>query len=631
MIAHEKNADKRKFSNTNCQPMVCILVDNMPKVRYIFGMRVIVLVALLLAVYSDNSFPDQAHKLERIVVTPSRLGANLAGDSRSIAVLDEAALTNSAYADIPDIIGNIGGIDIRRRSPQGVQADINIRGANFEENSVLIDGIKLNDPQTAHHNMDLPITLMDVDRIEILKGPASSIYGPNSFGGVINIITKRPEGRKVIVNSEGGSNDYFREAISVSCPVLTANNRFSIEESRSGGYRPETDFNIFSLSNATALDTLVGKYDFLFGYTKKDFGADSFYSNLYTNEEEHTDTRFFKIDGQMESKNLKITPRLFLRRHKDKFALDRNRPGWQTNYHTTYTYGGELNFIFENDFLDTSYGYELAQDTIDSTSLQTHSRTRDGMHFEVSPKLSDKLYLNALFRSDYFSGFGWEHSPSINASYRLFEDLILRALIGRAYRIPTFTDLYYNDPANKGSAALRPEYCWSYEAGADYRIALFSASATFFHRDSYDTIDWTRASSKDPWQASNIGTTGTNGLELSFKFDKIFFNYTVLDIYAKHDYLSKYALDYLKQHISAGAELEFLGFRNHWVLNYKKRIGDSGYIVVDTRISKDIVKVKGVSFEAFLDLSNLFNVDYSEQSDIPMPAREVRAGGRLEF
>ena len=602
--------------------------------------KIFLCTALFLILYVTAAFSEEVN--QRTILTPSRLDTSLTKTTRSITILDNDDFGNSAYTSLPDIIGNVGGVDIRRRGPDNIQADINIRGTNFEENTVLVDGIKVNDPQTGHFDMDLPLTIMDVNRIEILKGPASSVYGPNSFGGVINIITKKPDTPEVVIDSSGGSYDYFRNALSVSSPAGPLNNRFSIEDSHSSGYMPETWFDTLTLSDSAVLKTDMGRYDFLFGYLKKDFAADGFYSNLFNNEEEHTDTRFFKIDGMLEADNLKIAPKLFLRRHWDKFMLDENRPGWQTNYSTNYNYGGELNFVLENSLLDAAYGFELSQDTIDSTNMQSRSRTKGGIYVEISPHICERLNLNIGMREDYVSDFGWEYSPSASVNYRVIENITLRGGVSRAFRIPTFTDLYYNDSANIGDPDLRPETSWTYEIGADYRKKPIVCSATFFHRDSEDTIDWTRLSSSDPWRVSNIGSISTNGLELYGELlpksmdgenpiDKVSFGYTVLDSYRKHDYLSKYALDYLKQQISCGIDYNFIGFNNSWVLNYKKRVGDSGYVVVDTKLTRNIFKKSGVEFDAFLDVFNIFDTSYTEQSDIPMPGREIRSGARLRF
>jgi len=604
--------------------------------------RIVISFAVLLSACAAAASAAEPQRLDRIVVTPSRIQSISGQTGRSITVLESDAFKFSSYDAVQDKIGNVGGIDIRRRGPEGVQSDISIRGATFEQNSVLIDGIPVNDSQTGHHTMDLPMTALDAERVEILKGPASSLYGPNSFGGVINVMTKKPAGREIEIEADGGSFDYFLTAMSASTPLGPLKNRFSCSESRSSGYMPQTEFNIFSVSDSVTAETGFGAYDFFFGYLKKDFGADSFYSNLFPNEEEHTDTRFFKLGGEIEFGSLTVEPKLWLRRHWDKFMLDTNRPGWQTNYHTTYNYGGAVSFVYDDPFLDAAYGYELSADTIDSTNLQKHNRTRNSVYFEVSPHLLDGLYLNAGVRADGFSDFGWEFSPSASAAYTMFQYYTVRASVGRSYRIPTFTDLYYRDAANIGNADLAPESSWSYDAGLDYKRDSIDASATFFMRNAYDTIDWIRMSPRDPWRVSNIGAVDTTGFECSvaiepkkiigrIPLDKLFFNYTVLDSYRKHDYFSKYALDYLKQQISAGLEYTLLDFKNIWVLNYKKRIGDSGYIVVDTKLSKDVKFRGGVGFEAFLEITNLFDIEYSEQSDIPMPGRWIRAGAKYRF
>jgi iron complex outermembrane receptor protein len=202
---------------------------------------------------------------------------------------------------------------------------------------------------------------------------------------------------------------------------------------------------------------------------------------------------------------------------------------------------------------------------------------------------------------------------------------------GRSYRIPTFTDLYYADSGNAGNPSLRPESSWTYETGLKYSSKLFSVSGTYFNRQTRDTIDWTRATSRGRWRSTNIGSASTNGAEIALKASESFVSYTAIDTFAKHDYLSKYALDYLKQQLSCGTTLSIFGFRNSWVFNFKKRIGDSGYTTVDTKITKNIINKGALKMDAFFEITNIFDTDYSEQSDIQMPGRMIRSGGRLKF
>lgn len=579
--------------------------------------------------------------LDRIVVS-SRLDDAARVPARPVTVLSRAVFDAAALHAIPDVIADTAGVDIRRRGAGGVQADLAIRGTTFEQNALFLNGIPLNDPQTGHFLFDVPVTSLDIDAAEIFRGPASSVYGANAFGGVVGLRTARPHGTKVRAVAGGGSFDYFAGAVSVTCPFGPVGNRFSAEETRSRGYMPETWFDTLAVTDTALFETFLGDYEVMLGYLRKDFGAASFYSSLFPNEEEHTDTRLITITGKAGSDGFRVEPKLFFRRHRDKFALDANRPGWQTNYHTTWTRGAALGFVLEHEFLDAAYGIEGGRDTIDSTNMQTHTRDKLALYLELAPRLGGRLAVTAAFREDRFSDFGWEPAPSIAGSYALRDDITARVSIGRAYRIPTFTDLYYADAGSVGNAGLRPESCWSYEAGVDYRVASMAWSATFFHRDTRDTIDWIRSAPAARWQATNIGTSRTNGAEASvalfprkideaYPVERVSLKYTVLDTYAKHDYLSKYALDYLKQHITAGVEYGFLGFVQTWTANYKKRIGDSGYLVVDTRIAKEIIRKDALRLEAFLELSNIGDIDYSEIAGMPMPGRSFRSGARVEF
>ena len=606
-------------------------------------MRAVFISTLLILLLLPAVYAEESQKLDKIVVTPSRIQNASTGSGRSVTVLDARTIQLSAYDAVQDMIGNLGGVDIRRRGSEGVQSDVAIRGTTFEQNTVLLDGIKLNDPQTGHYTMDLPLTTFDTDKVEILKGPASSLYGANSFGGVINILTKPPDGKKLIIKTIGGQRDYFSGGASLSHPLGPLKNRFSIEWNRARPYIPNTEFDILNLSESALIDTGFGEYDFFFGYSRKDFGADSFYSSS-PREVELTDTRFFKLGGVIERGNLKIEPKIFLRRHYDKFENDKDHVGVGTNYNTNYTYGADLGIIIENQFMDVAYGFELAEDRMFSTNLMKHDRGRTGLYLELSPHINDKLYINAGIRQDTFSDFNTEYSPSVNMKYSLFDFLDVRSSIGRTYRIPTFTDLYYQGPGSIGNPGLNTESSWTYEAGIDYKSEFVKGSIVYFNRESGDTIDWIKTANSDlNWLATNIGSVQTNGAEASiellpqnlkkdFPISKFFASYTALDEYAKHDYLSKYALDYLKQQIAAGLEYNLFGFTNSWVLNYKKRVMDpSSSVVVDTKLTKSIIRKKSLSFELFLEITNLFDESYSEQSGIRMPGRWLKSGARLEF
>src|SRR5437588_371578 len=108
---------------------------------------------------------------------------------RVLAVKDEELLSNT----LVDFLRLDPSLDVRERAPNGVQADLSIRGGSFGQTLILVDGQRMNDAQSGHHNMDIPLPLESISRIEVLRGSGSTLYGSDAVGGVVNIITRRPE------------------------------------------------------------------------------------------------------------------------------------------------------------------------------------------------------------------------------------------------------------------------------------------------------------------------------------------------------------------------------------------------------------------------------------------------------
>src|SRR5699024_3897839 len=107
---------------------------------------------------------------------------------------------------VSELLGYVAGVDVRRRGAQGAQVDIGLHGGTFDQTLVLLNGIKVIDPQTGHNMMNLPVSLADIKRIEILKGPAASVYGVNAMNGAINIITRQPDKSGGMVHTYTGSS-----------------------------------------------------------------------------------------------------------------------------------------------------------------------------------------------------------------------------------------------------------------------------------------------------------------------------------------------------------------------------------------------------------------------------------------
>lgn len=533
-------------------------------------------------------------------------------------------------------------VDSRTRGPKGIQDDISMRGAPFEETLVLLDGVRINDPQTGHFTMDIPLTKLDIENVGIVYGPSSGFYGSSGIGGAVNIITKPPEERPGVVGEfQGGYYDYYLGAVKANLPFGNMKNKVSFEGSRSGGYRSETEFERIVTNVNSNISFDDGYIDFMFGYMKKDFGADSFYSDVYDNEEEHTDTRLFKLDMVYYRDDVTIRPVVYYRRHWDNFILDRNRRDWYKNYHKNFLYGGELSVLTDSIFGKLVYGGELTWESIDSTSLDDHMRNKQGIFLEKRIEL-EKWLIDIGVRADRYSDFGWQFNPNIGIGYFINDRLKLRSSFGRSFRAPTFTDLYYSSAANVGNPDLAPEKAYSIDMGVDYKEDALSFSATSFLRLTEDIIDWTRRGTSRVWEAQNIGEFDVYGFEFVFKVlpDKymgisnlktVQLKYGYIESFNKESVTSKYVLNHLMHNLIADIEYEIIyGIMQNINVAFKKRIGSSPYVLLNTRIYRDI-EIKGVKAQVFVEGENLLDTDYEDNGAIPMPGIWITGGIRIEF
>ena len=128
---------------------------------------------------------EKTYNLDEIVVSSGRTPVSISNLSRSISVLTYKDIRNIPANNLNDLLKYVGGIDIRARGTEGVQADIALRGGSFEETLILIDGVKISDPQTGHNSMNLPFSLDNIERIEVLKGEGGRIFGANAFSGAV--------------------------------------------------------------------------------------------------------------------------------------------------------------------------------------------------------------------------------------------------------------------------------------------------------------------------------------------------------------------------------------------------------------------------------------------------------------
>jgi vitamin B12 transporter len=572
------------------------------------------------------------YQLDEIIVTASKAPISISDLTRDVIVINKDEIKSLPVNSVEDILQYYGGVDLRQRGINGVQADVSIRGGNSEETLILIDGIKITDPQTSHHNLNLPFSLDNIQRIEILKGQGSRIFGPNAFSGVINFITKKGNNNSIFAKISGGENNYFDGEVSGSYSVDFINNYISFSKTKTDGYRHNTNFDRINFSYNSSIKAGEGRVNLFFGYDDNKFGANGFYSVKYPNQWEHTTTKFLNAGAEFGNEIFSISPKIYWRRNDDNYLLNYEDPGFYQNIHRTNVIGGELQTSLTTKFGITSLGGEYVKDKIESTNLGDHDRNKKGIYLEekISP-LENFTVITGAFLYNY-SGLGWKFWPGLDAGYSFSNNLRIFGSVGKAFRIPDFTELYYSSPASVGNQSLNPEETLNYEAGLNYLSNQFSAKFSLFRKEGKNLVDWVRTNPNDPWMAMNIAKLNTSGFEINFSFMpdfknfpiyKIGVDYTFLDSDRKEEtFESEYLLDYLRNQLVFNLEnYWWFGIRQSWFFRYEDRLTFKDHFVLDTQISKELG-----NFEVFIKATNLFNKSYQQVSGVPLPGRWIISG-----
>lgn len=595
-----------------------------------------IIILLLLPLISLMPGQGELYTMEPLIVTASKIPTTLLGTNRNILVIEEEEIRNSPASTVADLLKFSSGVDVNERGPEGIQADVSVAGGTFEQSLILIDGVKVNDPQTAHHNLNLPIQLEDIERIEILKGPGARLYGAGAFAGVINIITKKGEVKSMKMKAMAGDYRSLEGNVSFSQPLGISNNYLSISGKRSDGYRHNTDFDIWNIFLKSTARLMKAKGNISFGYNDKDFGASYFYSDIYPNQREHTKTAFLNLGLDFRKTNMGI----FWRLHKDDFILDYENPGFYRNYHTTHIYGFKLQSEISSLAGVTALGLELGGDKITSTNLGNFSRTK--MRLFLEHRLYKIRNLSVVFGPSlfYYSDWDWYFYPGLDIGLKLGNRTYLYASLERAFRIPSYTELYLDSPANVGNPDLTPESALSFETGVKMIRGSILTNVNVFIRDDKSVIDWVRASESEPWRATNVGGVIVKGLDINVTFKSIArmykkipipginLGYTFLKLDRTESALqSKYLLGNPEHSFKLSTDYDLSSnLKQVWKARYEILPDGEERFILDTSISLEFKKA-----EFFVDVTNLLNTEYTQAEWIPMPGRWAKAGIRVDI
>jgi len=294
-------------------------------------------------------------------------------------------------------------------------------------------------------------------------------------------------------------------------------------------------------------------------------------------------------------------------------------------------YGVELSGHLNTSYGITLFGGEWAQEEIESNNLNNHSRNRSGIFLQQ--QISFNPFVFSLGASAfYFSNEGWQAWPGLDVLYRFNENIKLFASVAQGFRVPTYTELYYNGGGLSGNSKLEAEESLNYEVGFNWIEPDFNFDFALFSRENDNLIDYVQDETDQVFYARNFTSIQSGGLEAGVKIKQLLPFLT--SVFANYNYLesdlnlsgkkTKYALTHFKHQFITGAnyDLKFLtGLNQSWKLRYEDRLLPSKQTIVDTRF---LWQQEGLKF--YLDVNNVFDEKYEDIPGVPMPGRWFKIG-----
>jgi vitamin B12 transporter len=584
----------------------------------------ILVAGLMLPRQADGQNTPPLRRSQEVIVTASAAPVSPEWTGRTVVIITGDELARLGIQVLADALRLLPGLDVRARGPWDVQTDFSIRGATFGQQLVLIDGVRLNDSQSGHHNGDIPAAAAGIERIEVVTGPGSALHGADALGGVINIVTRRTA--HTSGSFTAGQHGLVAGALSAQGPRIPLGMTVALWGGRSAGFEAGREF----VQGGASLRTPAWRgWQFDARHVRKAFGALNFYGP--SPSKEWTDQSLVSTEWRQVAGSWAPSIHVAYRNHGDHFRWDRHRPGFAENRHRTNAVSADLRVQHESPSgRRVSAGAGAGGDRVDSTNLGDHKYTRGHAVVELQQPLSSRALVTAGLRADRYSRFGSSINPSLAGVVQLTPHIRLRSSVARAFRVPTFTELYYTDPSNLGSPDLVAEHGWSLDGGLQVDRGRWSATAAPFVRWDTNVIDWVRASSADRWRSTNVRDVTARGIDLSVShrhgagFARMYYSGLHVDAPALTT-LSKYVLEY-PRYSAGGAAAISLPARVSVgaTVDYRNRLDGQRYTLIGLRVARTIR-----SGEVFVSGSNLLNERYREIAGVNMPGRWMAVGFQL--
>ncbi len=612
--------------------------------------KLLLALSILPGLASAQQITSDTTKIKEVIIQENRLQIPFSQNNRNIQILSKEDIQKLPGISLPEVLRFAAGVDIRQRGAFGTQADIGIDGGSFDQTIILINGVKISDPQTGHHMLNLPIALSGIERIEILRGPASRIYGINGLTGAINIVTKKVTDNKIEAQAYAGSSfkdveetdktgKYYGTGLQLNADIYQSQHQHQIfiAKEHSNGQRYNTASDNYKLYYQNNIELNQGNsIQAMAGYMDNKFGANGYYAAPGDKEsEEYVKTAISSLSSNHQlSSKFKLSPRLSYRYNEDDYRYYRNDLTKARSRHYTHTLTAEVNAAMDLGFGDLGLGLESRLEKINSSNIGKHQRNNWGAYTEFRTTEIKNFLLNVGAYINYNSDYNWQIFPGIDVSFLISDQWKLSASTGSSQRIPTYTDLYLNQrPANIGNPDLQSENSWQNDVSISFNSNRFQSKLGYLYRDIDNFIDWTRSSQAEPYQANNLGNNKTHGLFSQSQFIQPITAYQSISVALNYTYLNpsiinktnqnyiKYGINSLKHQAQGILSYQYKQFQVSSANRLIQRVSGNTYFVADLRFA---YQQKKIGFN--LDIQNLFNEKYVEVAAVPLPSRWIMLG-----
>lgn len=624
---------------------------------------------------------DREMILGEVSVTGTRAPLASGRTVRMVRVLTKADIAAAPAQSVNDLLKLAVGVDVRQRGPIGAQTDVSIRGGNYEQIAILLNGVNICDPQTGHNAFDFPVDISEIERIEVLEGPAGRVYGTSSLSGAINIVTSSPMRTSAYARAEGGSYGYASAAVRLALSGGNAGNSISGSYTRSDGYSRNKAGGLNAdysggkafYQGAYAGDGIAVRWHA--GMSIKDCGANTFYGVSSDDQFEHTMKTYTALQAEARAGAFRLRSSIYWNHGADRFEYFRGSEVKSPfNYHRSDVFGVSVGGYFDSPLGRTSVGAELRNEDVVSTKLgeplsrphHIHGTDRDYKYGLNRTNVNLMLEHNVVWRGltvsaglvaakNSWNDMNMRVYPGVDISYAIGRSLTVFASCNTSLRMPSVTELYYSVDGHKADKYLKPEELTAFEGGVRYASGAVQAEASVYHNRYKNMIDWVRHTSDGPdasWESVNFTRINALGVEASLRLglDRLMPSQHVLrSLAVSYGYIdqdkantdgleNKYSLEYLRHKLVASLGVSV---RRNVSLELSCRWQDRTGIYTDTGGMKQSYSPYAVAdarlewlvrpCKMYVEANNLLNTTYVDYGNVPQPGFWFVAGASVEL